>query len=54
MSPYTSATPVPAGVTVTPAPGPPIRTLSANNISVRFYPKYQVKIILNFVKTLPT
>jgi len=35
MSPYTSATPVPAGVTVTPAPGPPIRTLSANNISIR-------------------
>jgi len=38
MSPYTSATPVPAGVTVTPAasaPGPPIRTLTANNISIR-------------------
>ena len=35
MSPYTS-TMVPAGVTVTPAaPGPPIRQLTANNISVR-------------------
>jgi len=35
MSPYTS-TMVPAGVTVTPAaPGPPIRQLTANNISIR-------------------
>jgi len=33
MSPYNSN--VPAGVTVTPAPGPPIRQLSANNISIR-------------------
>jgi len=35
MSPYNSSM-VPAGVTVTPAaPGPPIRQLTANNISVR-------------------
>ena len=33
MSPYNKGV-VPAGVTVTPAPGPPIRQLAANNISV--------------------